>query len=92
MFSFPAFKFKGSGVVFIQDKTGVELLACLARQAFEDGRPSRSQQVPDIVLCEERAANLTEDMKVAALVSALGDLGIDAHALTAALGTTAGRV
>lgn len=92
LFSFFIFKFKGCSVVFIQNQTGVELLACLAGQAFEDGRSSSGQQILDIVLGEQRAAYFSENVEVAALVSALGDLGIDAHALIATLGTTVGRV
>ncbi|ERJ70982.1 hypothetical protein HMPREF0653_02650, partial [Prevotella disiens JCM 6334 = ATCC 29426] len=53
---------------------------------------SCSQQVLDMVFCEKRAANLTEDAEVAALVPAFGDFGIDAHALTATLGAAIGGI
>ena len=87
LFSFLIFKFKGCGIVFIQNQTGIELLACLAGQAFEDGCPTDGQQVPEIVLCEQRATYFSENVEVAALVPALGDLGIDAHTLTATFWT-----
>ena len=92
LFSFLIFKFKGCGIVFIQNQTGIELLACLAGQAFEDGRSSSGQQILDIVLCKQRAAYFSENVEVAALVPALGDLGIDAHALTATFGTAIHRI
>src|SRR3712207_8159488 len=79
-------------MVLIQYQSGVELLACLARQSFEDGCPTYGQQVPNIALCKQRATDFSENVEVTALVPALGDLGIDAHALIAALGTAVGRV
>ena len=79
LFSFLIFKFKGCGIVFIQNQTGSELLTSLAGQAIENGCPTCGQQVPDIVLGEQRATDLTEDVEVASLVSAFGDFGINAH-------------
>lgn len=92
LFSFPAFKFKGCGIVFIQNQTGIELLTSLAGQAIENGCPTCGQQVPYIVLGEQRATDLTEDMEVAVLVSALGYLGIDADTLLSALWTAVDRI
>lgn len=79
-------------MVFAQNKTCVELLACLARQAFEDRRSPGSYQITDIVLGKERAADFTEDVKVAALVPAFRNFGIDAHTLIAAFGAVVGGI
>lgn len=79
-------------MVFAQNKTCVELLACLARQAFEDRRSPGSYQITDIVLGKERAADFTEDVEVAAFVPAFRNLGIDAHTLVTTFGTAVSRV
>ena len=92
LFSFFVLKLKGSGVVFAQNKACVELLACLARQAFEDGRSPGGYQITDIVFGKERAADFTEDMEVAAFVPAFGNLGIEAHTFVAAFRTAVYRI
>ena len=92
LFSFLIFKFKGCGIVFIQYQTGVELLACLAGQAIENGCPTCGQQVPDIALGEQRAADFAENMEVAVLVSALDYLGVDADTLLSAFWAAVNRI
>ena len=79
-------------MVFAQNKAGIEFLSGLACQAFEDGCSFCKNQISDIVLREERATHLTEDMEATPVIPALGDLGIDAYALISAFGTVIGRV
>ena len=79
-------------MVFAQNKACVELLACLARQAFEDRRSPGGYQITDIVFGKERAADFTEDVEVAAFVPAFGNLGIDTHTLVTTFGTAVSRV
>ena len=79
-------------MVFAQNKACIELLACLARQAFEDGCSPGGYQITDIVFGKECAADFTEDMEVAALMPAFGNLGIDAHTLITAFGAAVSRV
>ena len=86
------FKFKGGGIIVFQNKSGIELFAGLTGQTFEDGRPTCGYQISDIALCKKRSTDLTKDMKVAALVSAFGNLGIDAYTLLSALWAVVGGV
>ena len=79
-------------MVFTQNKACVELLACLARQAFKDGCSPGGYQITDIIFRKERAADFTEDVKVAALVPAFRNFGIDAHTLIAAFGAVVGGI
>ena len=92
LFSFPILKLKCSGTVVLQCQTGIELLTSLAGQAIEDGCSSCGQQVPDIVLGEQRATDLTEDVEVASLVSAFGDFGINAHTFVTTFRAVVGGV
>ena len=92
LFSFLVLKLKGSGVVFTQNQSGIEFLTCLAGQPFKDRRTTRAYQVVDIIFREKYAADVTEDMEVAALVPALGYLGIDADTLLSALGAAVYRI
>ena len=79
-------------MVFTQNKACIELLASLARQSFENGRSPGGYQITDIVFGKECAADFTEDMEVAALVPAFGNLGIDTHTLVTTFGTAVSRV
>ena len=79
-------------MIFAQNKTCVELLASLARQSFEDGRSPGGYQIMDIVFGKERAADFTEDVEVASLVSAFGDFGINAHTFVTTFRAVVGGV
>ena len=79
-------------MIFPQNKTSVELLASLARQAFKDGRSPCGYQITDIVFGKERAADFTEDVEVASLVPAFGNLGVDAHTFVATFGAAVGGI
>ena len=79
-------------MVFAQNKTCVELFASLTRQSFENGRSPGGYQITDIIFRKECAADFTEDMEVAALMPAFGNLGIDAHTLITAFGAAVSRV
>lgn len=92
LFSFPILKLKCSGTVVLQYQSGIELLTSLAGQAIEDGRPTCGYQISDIALCKKRSTDLTKYMKVAALVSAFGDFGINAHTFVTTFRAVVGGV
>ena len=92
LFSFLVLKLKESGVVFTQNQSGIEFLTCLAGQPFKDRRTTGAYQVTDVIFREMYAADFTEDMEVAALVPALGYLGIDADTLLSAFWTAVYRI
>ena len=85
LFSFLVLKFKGSDVIFAQNKSGIELLSCLAGQSFKDRRTSGAYQVTDIIFREMYAADFTKYVETTGFMPALGYLGIDADTLLSAL-------
>ena len=92
MFSFIVLKLKGSGVIFAQNKSGIEFLACLAGQSFQNRSAPISEQITDILFREKRAADLTEDMEVAAFIPTLGNLDINADTLLSAFWASVNRL
>ena len=81
------FKLKGGGIIILQNKSGIELLASLTGQPFKDRRTTRTYQVTDIIFREMYAADFTKYVEATDLMPALGHLGIDADTLLSALGT-----
>ena len=92
LFSFIVLKFKGSGVVFTQNKSGIELLTSLAGQSFKDRRTTRTYQVTDIIFREMYAADFTKHVETTGFMPALGYLGIDADTLLSALWAAVDRI
>ena len=92
LFSFIVLKFKGSGVVFTQNKSGIELLASLAGQPFKDRRTTRTYQVTDVIFREMYAADFTKHVEATGFMSALGYLSIDADTLLSAFGAAVDRI
>ena len=86
------FKFKGGGIIVFQNQSGIKLFAGPTGQTFEDGRPTCGYQISDIALCKKRSTDLTKYMKVAALVSAFGDFGINAHTFVTTFRAVVGGV
>ena len=89
---FVLFKLKGGGIIVLQNQSGIKLFAGLTGQTFEDGRPTCGYQISDIALCKKRSTDLTKYMKVAALVSAFGDFGINAHTFVTAFWAAVDRI
>ena len=85
-------KFKGSGVVFTQNKSGIEFLASLAGQSFKDRRTTGTYQVTDIIFREMYAADFTKHVETTGFMPALGYLGIDADTLLSALWAAVDRI
>ena len=92
LFSFFVLKFKGSSVVFTQNKSGIELLSCLAGQPFKDRRTTGAYQVTDVIFGEMYAADFTKYVKATGFMPALGYLGIDADTLLSALWAAVDRI
>lgn len=78
-------KFKGSGIIILQNQSGVEFLSCLAGQSFKDRHTSGAYQVTDVIFREMYAADFTKHVETTGFMSALGYLGIDADTLLSAL-------
>ena len=79
-------------MIFAQNQSGIEFLACLAGQTFKDRRTTRTYQVTDIIFREKYAADFTKHVKTTGFMSALGYLGIDADTLLSALWTAVDRI
>ena len=79
-------------MIFAQNQSGIEFLACLAGQPFKDRRTTGTYQVTDVIFREKYAADLTEDMEVAGFMPALGYLGIDADTLLSAFWAAVDRI
>ena len=79
-------------MIFAQNKSGIEFLACLAGQPFKDRRTTRAYQVTDMIFREMYAADVTKHMEATGFMPALGYLGIDADILLSALWTAVGRI
>ena len=79
-------------MIFAQNQSGIEFLACLAGQTFKDRRTTRTYQVTDIIFREMYAADFTKHVKTTGFMSALGYLGIDADTLLSALWTAVDRI
>ena len=79
-------------MIFAQNKSGVELISCLAGQPFKDRRTTRAYQVTDIIFREKYAADFTKHVEATGLMPALGNLGIDADTLLSALGAAIDRI
>ena len=92
LFSFFVLKFKGSSVVFTQNKSGVEFLSCLAGQPFKDRRTTGAYQVTDVIFREMYAADFTKHMETTGFMSALGYLSIDADTLLSAFWAAVERI
>ena len=92
LFSFLVLKLKGSGVVFTQNKSGIELLSCLAGQPFKDRRTTGAYQVTDIIFREMYATDFTKYVETTGFMSALGYLGIDADTLLSAFWAAVYRI
>ena len=85
-------KLKGGGIIILQNKSGIELLASLAGQSFKDRRTTRAYQVTDIIFREKYAADFTKHMETTGFMSALGYLGIDANTLLSAFWAAVDRI
>ena len=85
-------KLKGGGIIILQNQSGVEFLACLAGQPFKDRRTTGTYQVTDVIFREKYAADLTEDMEVAAFIPTLGNFDIDADTLLSAFWAAVDRI
>ena len=85
-------KFKGSGIIILQNQSGVEFLSCLAGQSFKDRRTSGAYQVTDVIFREMYAADFTKHVETTGFMSALGYLGIDADTLLSALWAAVDRI
>ena len=79
-------------MIFAQNQSGIEFLACLAGQTFKDRRTTRTYQVTDIIFREKYAADFTKHVKTTGFMPALGYLGIDADTLLSALWTAVDRI
>ena len=85
-------KLKGGGIIILQNKSGVELLASLAGQPFKDRRTTGTYQVTDIIFREMYAADVTKHVEATGLMPALGYLGIDADTLLSAFWAAVDRI
>ena len=85
-------KLKGGGIIILQNKSGIEFLACLAGQPFKDRRTTRAYQVTNIIFREKYAADFTKHMETTGFMSALGYLGIDANTLLSAFWAAVDRI
>ena len=79
-------------MIFAQNKSGIEFLACLAGQSFKDRRTTGAYQVTDIIFREMYAADVTKHVKSTGFMPALGYLGIDADTLLSALWAAVDRI
>ena len=86
------FKLKGGGIIILQNKSGIELLASLAGQSFKDRRTSGAYQFTDIIFREMYATDFTKYVETTGFMSALGYLGIDADTLLSALWAAVDRI
>ena len=86
------FKLKGGGIIILQNKSGIEFLACLAGQSFKDRRTTGTYQVTDVIFREMYAANITKHMKTTGFMPALGYLGIYADTLLSAFWAAVDRM
>ena len=86
------FKFKGGGIIVLQNQTGVELLASLAGQSFKDRRTTGAYQVTDIIFREMYATDFTKYVETTGFMPALSYLGIYADTLLSALWTAVDRI
>ena len=79
-------------MIFAQNKSGIEFLACLAGQSFKDRRTTRTYQVTDIIFREMYAADFTKYVETTGFVSAFGDFGINAHTFVTTFRAVVGGV
>ena len=86
------FKLKGGGIIILQNKSGIEFLACLAGQPFKDRRTTRTYQVTDVIFREMYAADFTKYVKTTGFMPAFGYLGIDADTLLSAFWAEVDRI
>ena len=92
LFSFLILKLKESDVIFAQNKSGIEFLACLAGQPFKGRRTTGAYQVTDVIFREMYAADFTKHVETTGFMPALGYLGIDADTLLSAFWAAVDRI
>ena len=79
-------------MIFAQNKSGIEFLACLAGQSFKDRRTTGAYQVTDVIFREMYAADFTKYVEATGLMPTLSYLGINADTLLSAFWAAVDRI